>query len=99
MIRTITVYKPTKRGADAIRSALAAAGVKANVRFFATSYRIVLPTMSEDAKLEIRDYLALNDFVLSGSCEAPTNREAYDRAWSVYQGRGQIFVAACKPMD
>lgn len=98
MIRTITVYKPTKRGAEAIRSALRAAGVKANVRFFATSYRIALPVLSESAKAAVRDHLVLNDFVLSGSCEAATNREAYERAWTPYQGRGQIFVVACKPI-
>lgn len=89
-------FKPTKQGAVVIRNALKSAGVKAHVRYLNDTYRIVLPTFTEEAKAEVRDYLVAGSFYLAGSYVAPTNRAAYDRAWSVAifedGTRGQLFV-------
>jgi len=95
-IQAIRYARPTKSGAEMIRSNLKARGVKANVRYFNDTYRIVLPKWSDDAKAEVRDYLVAGGFILAGSYVAPTDRAAYDRAWSVATfddgTRGQIFV-------
>ena len=95
-IKAIRYFRPTKEGAAVIRGELKERGVKANVRYFNDTYRIVLPVWSDNTKTEVRDYLVAGGFILAGSYVAPTDRAAYDRAWSVATfddgTRGQIFV-------
>jgi hypothetical protein len=93
-IRGIKIRKPNKAGAEAIRGDLKALGIKANVRFFSETYRIVLPAIDDTAKAGLRDYLVEKGFILAGSFVAATDRAAYDRAWATHDGRGQIFVYA-----
>lgn len=62
------------------------------MRYFNSSCRIVLPKCTEQARADLRDYLVERDLRLSGFYGPATDRAAYDRAWSTYEGRGQIFV-------
>lgn len=91
-MKFITVRRPNVDKAAVIRADLKARGIKANVRYFNSSYRIVLPVASVEARAALRDYLVEHDLSLSGSYQSATDRAAYDRAWSMYEGRGQIFV-------
>lgn len=85
------MFKPTKNRAATIRADLKARGVKANVRFFNWSFRIVLPACTDDAIAAVRDYMVEADLRLAGGTHA-TNPDAYRRAWSCHAGRGQIFA-------
>lgn len=85
------IYRPTKAKAAAIRDALKQEGVKANVKFLNASYRIVLPVHTAEAVAKVRDFLVLAGLRLTGGTSA-TDPQAYRFAWSVSEGRGQIFV-------
>lgn len=77
--------------AAAIRAGLKDRGIKANVRCCRWSYRIVLPAHTSEAVAEVRNFLVLSGLKLVGGA-SPTNGIDYARAWSVFQGRGQLFV-------
>jgi hypothetical protein len=85
------IYRPTKAKAAAIRDALKQDGVKANVRRLTSSYRIVLPAHTADAVAKVRDFLVLSGLRLAGGSSA-ADPQAFRFAWSVFEGRGQIFV-------
>ena len=87
----ISLVKPTVNKAAVIRAELKAAGIKANVRYFNWSYRIVLPVWTQQASDALRDFAVLNNLRLAGFATSPTDRAAYERAWSKHDGRGQIF--------
>lgn len=87
----LTIHRPSKSGAAVVRADLKARGVKANVRFFNWSYRIVLPVASDDALAKLRDYLVEIDF--RNVCgEQFTDPAVWSRVVDRYDGRGQMFV-------
>jgi hypothetical protein len=85
------IHAPTKDRAVAIRADLKALGVRANVRFFRFSFRIVLPVHTAEAAAAVRDYLVEQGLGLAGGHSA-TDPVAYRNAWSLYDGRGQLFA-------
>lgn len=95
MMRFITIHRPSKIGAAQIRADLKARGVKANVRFFNWSYRIVLPVCTEDAMDKLRDYLVEAD-LRNVSGEAYADPGVWSRGLDRYDGRGQLFAYNAK---
>jgi hypothetical protein len=85
------MYAPTKARTEAIRAGLKAAGIKADVLRLNWSWRIVLPTYTAEADAALRDYAVLEGLKLVGGRSA-TDPAAWRRAWSLFQGRGQIFL-------
>lgn len=86
-----TMHKYTKDQVAMIRADIKALGIKANVKLCNWSIRIVLPRFTPEDKEKLRQYLIStgNGNSISGDIK---NDFDWDITWSLYNGRGQIFI-------
>lgn len=95
-IRVYNMHGGTKDKAAQIRDAIKAEGIKANVRFFNRSYRIVLPAFTEAAGAQVCD--VLNRLGLRTVSGEPLTGEHLRFFWDRYDGRGQCFAYDLRPV-
>jgi len=86
------LYSPSAAKVAKIRSDLAARGIKAHVRRYAHSVRIVLPSFGEQPEVadHLRDYMVETGFCFAGGRSATS--ADWRHCWTHYAGRAQFFL-------